>query len=154
MNNIVHRDVLQLDVAPAQVREFIMTSARIADYFPGVIDHGTFEAGKSIWCSARTGVCLLELVEGESSALEVTMNVITARKVAEPYSAEAIKANVFMSMVEDWEIKAKGSGTQLTKIWRDVVQHKMKWVPMGLLIRMTTKGEHKKLVAGWNKAAT
>jgi len=153
MKNIVHRDVLQLDVAPEQVREFIMRPERIADYFPGVIDNGTFEAGKSIWCSSRAGVCLLELVEEECTEWKLTMNVINASKMAQPYSAEAIKARPFMTMVEDWEIEAKDGGTQLTKIWRDVVQHKMKWVPMGLLIRMTTKGEHKKLVNGWNKAA-
>ena len=153
MNKIVHRDVLQLDVAPEQVREFIMTPERIADYFPGVIDCGVFETGKSIWCSAKSGVCLLELVGEESSDLKVTMNVITARKVAQPYCAEAIKANAFMSMVEDWVIEANGGGTQLTKIWRDVVMHKMKWFPMAMMIRWTTKGEHQKLVDGWNNAA-
>jgi len=153
MGKIIHTDVLQLNVSPELVREFIMTPERIADYFPGVSDCGAFEAGKSIWCSAKTGVCLLELVEEESSDLKVTMNVITARKVAEPYSAEAIKANAFMSMVEDWEIEANGSGTQLTKIWRDVVMHKMKWFPIAPMIRWTTKGEHQKLVDGWNKAA-
>jgi len=153
MGKIIHRDVLQLNASPELVREFIMTPERIADYFPGVNDCGAFEAGKSIWCSAKTGVCLLELVEEESSDLKVTMNVITARKVAEPYSAEVIKANAFMSMVEDWEIEANGSGTQLTKIWRDVVMYKMKWFPMATMIRWTTKGEHPKLVNGWNKAA-
>lgn len=153
MGNIVHRDVLQLNVSPKLVREFIMTPERIADYFPGVIDCGVFEVGKSIWCSARTGVCLLELVEEETIDSKLTMNVITARKVAQPYSAEAIKANAFMSMVEDWEIEARGSGTQLTKIWRNVVMHQMKWLPMGMLIRWTTKGEHQKLVDGWNNAA-
>jgi len=153
MGKIIHRDVLQLNASPELVRECIMTPEPIADYFPGVNDCGAFEADKSIWCSAKTGVCLLELVEEESSDLKVTMNVITARKVAEPYSAEAIKANAFMSMVEDWEIEANGSGTQLTKIWRDVVMYKMKWFPMATMIRWTTKGEHPKLVNGWNKAA-
>ncbi len=152
MSAIIHRDVLQLSVSPEQVREFIMTPERIADYFPGVIDCGAFEAGKSIWCSAKSGVCLLQLVEEESSEFKVTMNVITARKLSQPYSAKAIKANVFMSMVEDWEIEPRGRGTQLTKTWRNVVMHKMKWLPMATLIRWTTKGEHQKLVDGWNKA--
>ena len=66
MTRIVHRDVLQLDAAPERVREFIQTPERIADYFPHVIDCGTFEAGKTIWCSSKTGVSLLEFVEAET----------------------------------------------------------------------------------------
>jgi carbon monoxide dehydrogenase subunit G len=154
MSTIIHRDVLQLSVSPEQVREFIMTAERIADYFPGVMDCGTFDVGKSIWCSAKSGVCLLQLVEEESSDFKVTMNVITARKVAQPYTAEAIKANAFMSMVEDWEIEAHEGGTRVTKIWRDVVMHKIKWLPMATLVRWTAKGEHQKLVDGWNGAAS
>ena len=153
MNMIVHRDVMQLDAAPKRVREFIKTPERIADYFPHVIDCGTFEAGKSIWCSSKTGVSLLEFVEEETTQWKLTMNVVNASKMAVPYTAEAIKANPFMTMVEDWEIEANDGGTRLTKTWRNVVKHKMKWLPMGLLIRMTAKGEHQKLVDGWNKAA-
>ena len=153
MNMIVHRDVMQLDAAPELVREFIKTPERIADYFPHVIDCGTFEVGKSIWCSSKTGVSLLEFVESETTQWKLTMNVVNTGRMAAPYTAEAIKANPFMSMVEDWEIEAKDGGTRLTKTWRNVVKHKMKWLPMGLLIRMTAKGEHQKLVDGWNKAA-
>jgi carbon monoxide dehydrogenase subunit G len=153
MTRIVHRDVMQLTAAPEQVREFIMTPERIADYFPGVIDCGTFDAGKSIWCSSKTGVSLLEFVEEETTQWKLTMTVVNASKMATPYTAEAIKANPFMTMVEDWEIEARDGGTRLTKTWRNVVKHKMKWLPMNLLIRRTAKGEHQKLVDSWNKAA-
>jgi carbon monoxide dehydrogenase subunit G len=153
MTRIVHRDVMQLTAAPEQVREFIMTPERIADYFPGVIDCGTFDAGKSIWCSSKTGVSLLEFVEEECTQWKLTMAVVNASKMATPYTAEAIKANPFMTMVEDWEIEARDGGTRLTKTWRNVVKHKMKWLPMNLLIRRTAKGEHQKLVDSWNKAA-
>jgi carbon monoxide dehydrogenase subunit G len=153
MTRIVHRDVMQLTAAPEQVREFIMTPERIADYFPGVIDCGTFDAGKSIWCSSKTGVSLLEFVEEECTQWKLTMAVVNASKMATPYTAEAIKANPFMTMVEDWEIEARDGGTRLTKTWRNVVKHKMKWLPMNLLIRRTAKAEHQKLVDSWNKAA-
>ena len=153
MTSIVHRDVLQLDATPERVREFIQTPERIADYFPHVIDCGTFEAGKSIWCSSKTGVSLLEFVEAETTQWKLTMNVVNTGRMTAPYTAAAIKANPFMSMVEDWEIEASDGGTRLTKTWRNVVKHKMKCLPMGLLIRRTAKGEHQKLVDGWNKAA-
>ena len=153
MSGIVHRDEMQLEGAPERVREFILTPERIADYFPHVVDCGTFEQGKSIWCSSKVGVTLLESVEAETTQWKLTLNIVNTGRIAAPYTAEAIKANPFMSMVEDWEVEANEGGTRLTKTWRDVVQHKMKWVPMGLLIRRTAKAEHQKLVDGWNKAA-
>ena len=154
MTKIVHRDVMQISATPVQVRQFIMTPERIADYFPGVIDCGTFEVGKSIWCSAKTGVSLLELAEAETTEWKLTMNIVNASRMPEPYSVEAIKADPFMTMVEDWQIEANDGGTRLTKTWRNVVKHKMKWVPMGLLIRKTAKAEHQVLIDSWNKAAT
>ena len=153
MSRLIHRDVMQLDVAPERVREFIMTPERIADYFPGVIDCGTFETGKSIWCSAKTGVSLLQLIEEETTQWKLTMRVVNASKIATPYTVEDIERNTFMTMVEDWEIEASDGGTRLTKTWRNVVMHKMKWLPMGFLIRRTAKSEHKKLVDSWNKAS-
>ena len=153
MTRVVHRDVMQLAAAPELVREFIITPERIADYFPHVIDCGTFEAGKNIWCSSKTGVSLLEFVESETTQWKLTMNVVNTGRMAAPYTAEAIKANPFMTMLEDWEIEANDDGTRLTKTWRNVVKHKMRWLPMGLLIRRTARGEHQKLVDGWNKAA-
>jgi len=153
MGRIVHRDVMQLNAAPELVREFIMTPERVADYFPGVIDCGTFEAGKSIWCSAKTGVSLLQIIEEETTAWKLSMRVVNAMKMAAPFSAEAIQANPFMTMVEDWEVEASDGSTRLSKTWRNMVMHKMKWLPMGLLIRRTAKAEHQKLVDGWNKAA-
>ena len=87
------------------------------------------------------GHILLEGVPG----LAKTLLVKTA--------AEAIQADPFMTMVEDWEVEASEGGTRLSKTWRNMVMHKMKWLPMGLLIRRTAKAEHQKLVDGWNKAA-
>jgi carbon monoxide dehydrogenase subunit G len=153
MGKFIHHDVMQLDVAPEQVREFVMTPERIADYFPGVIDYGTFEAGKSIWCSSKSGVSLLQLIEEETTQWKLTMRVVNASKIAAPYTIENIENNPFMSMVEDWEIEASDGGTRLTKTWRNIVMHKMKWLPIGFLIRRTAKSEHQKLVDSWNKAS-
>jgi hypothetical protein len=153
VSKTVYQDVMQLDVAPEQVREFIMTAERIADYFPNVIDCGTFEAGKQIWCSGKAGVSLLELIEEESTDVKLTMIVVSANTVKPPYTADAIRANPLVTMVEDWEIEANAGGTRLTKRWRKVEKHKMKWLPMGLLIRFTARAEHQKLIDGWNKAA-
>ena len=38
MSNIIHEDVMIIDASPEQVRQFIMTPERIADYYPDVID--------------------------------------------------------------------------------------------------------------------
>jgi len=153
MSRITHRDVMQLSAAPSQVRQFIMDPQRIADYFPDVLDYGTFAAGKAIWCSGKTGVTLLALNESESTESKLVMTVITNRSLRKPYTIEGIKADPFLSMVEDWEIEAKDGGTLLTKTWRDVVKHKMKWLPMSFIIRRTARAEHQKLIDAWDKTA-
>lgn len=153
MSKITHRDVMQLGASPAQVREFIMDPQRIADYFPSVIDFGTFEAGRAIWCRGKSGISLLELIESECNDSRLTMNVVTSTKAIKPYTIDGIKADPLMTMIEDWEIEASDGGTRLTKTWRNVVMHKMKWLPMGFIIRRTAKAEHGKIVSAWNKAA-
>ena len=153
MSSIVCRDVMQLSASPSQVRRFIMDPQRIADYYPGVLDFGTFTAGKAIWCSGKAGVSLLALSESESTSSKLVLTVISSRSVRKPYTIEGIKADPFLSMVEDWEIAAQDGGTLLTKTWRDVVKHKMKWLPMNLIIRRTARAEHQKLIDAWNKAA-
>ena len=49
MSRITCRDVMQLSASVSQVRRFIMDPQRIADYYPGVLDFGTFAPGKAIW---------------------------------------------------------------------------------------------------------
>jgi hypothetical protein len=153
MNKIICRDVMQLDASPEQVHQFITDPQRIADYFPDLIDYGTFEAGKAIWCSGKSGVTLLELNEKESSDSKLVLTVVTSNTLKPPYTVERIKAEPFLSMVEDWELVAAGGGTALTKTWRNVVKHRMKWLPIGFIIRRTAKSEHAKLVNAWNRAA-
>ena len=153
MSKIAHRDVMQIQANPARIREFVMTPERIADYFPAFIDHGVLEQGQSFWVSGKSGVSLFERIDADCTDSQVTISVITSNSVTPPYTLEAIKNSPMMSMVEDWDCTEKDGGTQLTKTWRDVVMHKMKWLPMTLIIRLTAKGERKKLVEAWGKAA-
>ena len=153
MSRITCRDVMQLSASVSQVRRFIMDPQRIADYYPGVLDFGTFAPGKAIWCSARSGVTLLALNQSESTASKRVLTVTSSRSVRKPYTIEGITADPFLSMVEDWEIAAQDGGTRLTKTWRDVQKYKMKWLPMNLIIRRTAGAEHQKLIDGWNRAA-
>lgn len=153
MPKIVCRDVMELNATPEQILDFVLTAERIADYFPDVIDCGTFEQGKAVWCSGKSGVSLLELDESQSTPTMVVTKVYNALGLKPPYTQEAIKARPFMTMVEDWEVEAIEGGTRLTKTWRDVVKHKMKWLPMGMMIRRTAKKERADLIAGWNRAA-
>lgn len=150
MSKIVHQDVMQLQASPEQVLAFVLTPERIMDYFPSPLECGTFIEGKSIWCSGKSGVCLLEFNSADSKTGQVTLNVYNAR-IPKPYTPEAIRAKSFMNMTEDWQAEADGDGTRLTKTWRDVKCFGfMKLLPMGMIIRMTAKSEHKKLVDAWN----
>ncbi len=153
MSRIIHRDVMEFSASPQQIRRFITDPERIADYYPGLVDFGTFSPGKSIWCSGRSGVSLLEVMEDESTRSRITLEVITSNSVRPPYSAAAIKASAFLRMVEDWELAECAGGTRLTKTWRDVVKYRMKWLPMGFIIRRTAAAEHDKIIEAWNRAA-
>jgi hypothetical protein len=92
MNKITYRDVMLLDASPMQVRQFIMDPGRIADYFPDLIDYGTFEAGKAIWCSGKSGVTLLEFNEKESTESKLVLTVVTSNTQKPPYTVEGNKA--------------------------------------------------------------
>jgi carbon monoxide dehydrogenase subunit G len=153
MSRIIHRDVMEFEASPEQVRGFITNPERIADYYPGLIDYGTFTPGKAIWCSGKSGVSLLEVLEQDSSGSRITLEVITSNSVRPPYSAAAIKASAFLRMVEDWELEECAVGTRLTKTWRDLVKYRMKWLPMGFIVRRTAAAEHDKIIEAWNRAA-
>ena len=153
MSEIVHKDTMQIDASPDQVLAFVRDPKRIADYFPKFIDCGTFVEGKSYWCLGKSGYSLLETVESECSDNKVTIVVYSANpKTA--CTAQDIKDNAFMTMFEDWEVKAQGDGTELQKTWRDVECFGlMRWIPMNSLIRSTARNERTQLIECWNQAA-
>ena len=152
-DGLVYREVMELQATPAQVREFVMTPERIMDYYPGAVEAGVFEAGRSIWCRGETGMALMELDEAQSSDSCLVIFVTTAMGLEAPFTVEGIKATPMFTMYEDWAVAASADGTTLTKSWRDVVTTTDLGFPLEDAIRETCKTETEPLIEGWNAAA-
>ncbi len=152
-DGLVHREVMELQATPAQVREFVLTPERILDYYPLPVEGGVFEAGRSIWCRGEMGVSMLERIEDESSDDCVVMLVTTAIGLEPPYSPESIVAATTFTMVEDWAVAESSGGTTLTKSWRDVTAFGEPPFPLEDVVREAAKGESPTLVTKWNEAA-
>ena len=152
MAGICCQDVMQIDATPAQVRAFIADPERIADYYPGVTEYGTFEPGGVVWCASPAGVGALEIVEAESTDTFVKMHVVTSVAPPEPYTLEGLKASPFLTMTEEWQLEAHGGGTRLTKTWRDVVCASPD-VPMEDMIREAMPHERAVIEEAWSRAA-
>lgn len=152
-DRLVHREVMELEATPAQVRAFIMTPERILDYYPLPVEGGVFEAGRAIWCRGEMGVSMLERLDDESTDDCEVVLVTTAIGLEPPYSPEAIRAATTFTMIEDWALAPNGAGTTLTKRWRDVVATGEPPFPLEDTIRDAAKGESGTLVARWNDAA-
>ena len=150
---IVHREVIHLDASPVQVRAFVLTPERILDYYPGGFDCGVFEAGQSFYCRGKSGVSLLELDKAQSNESTCVLKVTTSLKAKPPYDRQKILDQAFFTMYEDWQIEADGVGTRLTKTWRDVQKHQLRFMPMGLIVRRSAKAETAVLQRAWNDAA-
>ncbi|MEH6467113.1 MAG: hypothetical protein V7711_04070 [Pseudomonadales bacterium] len=151
-SRIVHRETIALHITAAQVKTFIITPERILDYYPDGFDGGVIEAGRSIYCRAKSGISLLELVEEESYDKKIVVKVTTASHIKPPYTKDRIKAATFFTMIEDWEIEPTDQGSVLTKTWRDIKKYKMKFMPMSFLVRRGAKSESAVLQKAWNKA--
>ncbi len=150
--DVAHREVMTLAVAPAQVREFVMTPERILDYYPEPVEGGVFEPGRSIWCRGAMGVSMLERLD-ESTDDCVVVLVTTAVGLEPPYTPDAIRAAATFTMIEDWAVGADGEGTTLTKTWRDVQAGGEPSPPLADIVRESARAESAVLVAGWNAAA-
>lgn len=150
----VHKEVIDLQASPDQVREFIMTPDRILDYYPAPIDGGIIEQGASIYCRGKFGISLLELIPSESSDQLLVVKVTTATNIKPPFTEERIKSSTFFTMIEDWAIMKTTQGTRLTKTWRDIKKEKFKFLPMGLIVRKSAREETEKLKSAWNKNRT
>lgn len=150
-NKIVHQEVIDLDISPAQVREFIMTPERILDYYPAAIEGGVIEPGASLYCRGKSGVSLLEIVAAESSDSLRVVKVTTATGIDAPFTEQKIKAATFFTMMEDWQLEQTPQGCRLTKTWRDINKKKLKLLPMGMIVRASAKKESDTLKAAWDK---
>ena len=152
-DGLVHREVMQLQATPAQVRAFIMTPERILDYYPAPLEGGVFEAGHSIWCRGEMGVSMLERIEDECTDDCVVVLLTTAVGLEPPYTPEGIRAATTFTMVEDWALADGPDGTTLTKSWRDIRAPGDPPFPLEDAVRETAKGESGTLVERWNAAA-
>ena len=151
---IIHQDVIQLTASPEKVRKFLRDPERISEYYPDLIEYGTFEEGRVYWVRGEAGVALFEIIEERCTETLVTMSIMTNITVEKPYTIENIKADVFMSMIEEWDVVAKDGGSQITKTWLDLELYQMKDLPMVEIIKETAVEEHEKIVTAWNKAAS
>lgn len=152
-DRIAHREVMHLAVSPAQVHEFVMTPARILDYYPEPIEGGVFDAGRAFWCRGAMGVSMLERLDDESTDDCTVVLVTTAVGLEPPYTPDAIRAAATFTMVEEWAVATDGAGAVLTKTWRDVLAGGEPSPPLAGIVRDAAKDESGKLVAGWNAAA-
>jgi len=151
--NVVHTETMQLDATPAQTREFITTPDRILDYFPDPVEGGVFEPGKAIYCRGEIGTSLLERIESECNENRVVLKVTTAIGLAAPFTRERIEENATFTMIEDWDLAPNGTGTTLTKTWREVTAIGPAPFPLEEAVREGAIHECDSLVQGWNRAA-
>jgi hypothetical protein len=149
-SNIVHREVIELQASPEQVREFIMTPERIMDYYPAVIEGGVIEPGSSLYCRGKSGVSLLEVMQSQSTDQLMVVKVTSATGLKPPYTAERIRSATFFTMIEDWKLESSGGGTLLTKTWRDIHKRRLRFLPMGLIVRESARAETEILRAAWD----
>lgn len=153
-SSIVHTEIIELQVAPAQVREYIMTPQRILDYYPSPIEGGVIESRCKIYCRGKAGVSLLEIVPEESSELLFVVKVTTATGLKPPFTESRIKSAQFFTMIEDWQLQETTQGTRLTKTWRDIEKYKMKYLPLKMIVRRSAKAESRELQLAWDRAAS
>jgi hypothetical protein len=150
---VIHQETILLEARPDQVKAFILTAERILDYYPSGIDCGDIETGRSFFCRGKSGVSLLELEESQSDNNTCVLKVTTSLKAKPPYTAEKIRHAVFFTMYEDWKVEPHGTGSKLTKTWRDLEKHQLRFMPLQLIVRRSAKEESAKLKNAWEKAA-
>lgn len=155
LNTLVHQEVMLFTAPPAFIRTCISTPERIMDYYPGPLSSSVVEPNRAMICCGRSGVSLLEITreyKDDSGCIHIELTVTSALFWRPPYTPERVKQQGFFSMTEDWLIAPFGSGTRLTKTWRDIRQHKWPLLPMAYLVKKTAKGESKKIQTLWDEA--
>jgi hypothetical protein len=154
--NIVHTEIMELVASPALVKKFILTPERILDYYPSPVEGGVLEPGKAIYCRGEMGVSMLERVEHRSAEMNddlIVLKVTTAIGLEAPFTRERIESNATFTMVEDWALAKNGTGTTLTKSWRDVESVGPEPFPLAETVKQSAIHESPQLVEAWNRAA-
>jgi len=143
---------MQLKASPDVVRQFITTPERILDYYPSPISCGVLEENRSFFCQGKSGISLLELQNSsEKDSSSVTLKVSTATPFEGEITEARIMQNLFFIMFEDWQLQAVDGGTRLSKTWRDIEKKKMRFLPLGLIVRFSAKAESGKLISAWDR---
>ena len=135
-----------------QIREFIKTPERIADYYPGAKSTGTCDQPNFFYVKGKSGVSLFE-VTADSDEL-VSLRVWTARPFDGPYDIPSIQKRAFFIMDEDWHLEDDNGKTRLTKVWLNLQKRAMKLMPMGLIVRLSIPSEAKLMISRWEQAAS
>jgi hypothetical protein len=108
---------------------------------------GDIEPGRSFYCKGRLGVSLFEIVRSDPD--HIVLEVHNATACDPPYTAERLKEAAFFSMLEDWHLEDDAGNTKLTRLWRDFEQHKLKMIPVKLLVQLTAKLESLAIKKHW-----
>ena len=153
MKTPIYQTTLMLQATAQQVRRYVMTPERIMDYYPHAIAGDVIEPGKLIMCRSLFTVSLLELIEEKQGGKHLVVKVTSALLFKPPFSVQRIESAGFFSMVEDWIIDETDEQTKLTKIWRDIHQQKLRWLPLAFIVRRSANKESEQLCRAWNQAA-
>ena len=154
--SLIHREVMHLIASPEQVKAFIMTPERILDYYPSPVGGGVLEPGQAFYCQGEMGVSMLERIPGEGAEPNddlFILKVTTAIGLEAPFTRERIEANATFTMFEDWALQENGTGTTLTKSWRDIASVGPEPFPLAETIKQSAIHESPQLVEAWNLAA-
>ena len=152
--SIIYRDEFIIRAPTHVVAQFICQAPRILDYYPAGFRSTTFEANKSFACYGGIGASLLN-VSHRSNTL-MTLKVYNCLPMLLKRDASTLKRQAFFIMHEDWRLQSVGANTHVIKIWRDLHQPRLSFIPQGLIkiaIRLIAKLERRRLVSRWNRAA-
>ncbi|MBW2588948.1 MAG: hypothetical protein JRD92_18750 [Deltaproteobacteria bacterium] len=141
------REVIPIRASTEEVRQCILSARRILQYYPMGNGSGDIEPGRSFYCKGRLGVSLFEIVRSDPD--HIVLEVHNATACDAPYTAERLKQAAFFSMLEDWHLEDDAGNTKLTRLWRDFEQHRLKMIPVKLLVQLTAKLESRAIKKHW-----
>lgn len=151
--SIFHKATLHVDATPAAVARFITDPARVMAYFPDAIEGGTLVNGEAIWIRASSGTTLIERTTPSDRIDPVSVRVTSTGLKTDRPTRQALADAPLLRFHEDWVIEPNGSGTRITKHWRDIKAFGfMKILPVRWLVRRTANQSAATLEAAWSKA--
>lgn len=141
------KEVIRIQATPEAVRQCILSADRILQYYPMGDGAGDIEPGRSFYCKGRLGVSLFEVLRSDPDY--ILLKVHNATSCDPPYTAERLKRAAMFSMLEDWHLEDDAGATKLTRLWRDFERHRLAWLPVEPLVRVTAKLESFAIKKHW-----